>query len=591
MQIMSLKSLGRIGLFCMASINLISRTHSEPIPVSTGWHPWYEVQVDPEDQRGLIICGTKWDAHQNAPLGFVYHSTDGGRTWKTALEDRRSAWVTEQSCAFGPKHTAYFISSAAKTGNGTTHHEFGKSRLFVSSDGGGHWSDGIETGWVDYSTSAVSTSTHNLYTFFNVNTNDPAMNFGASVGLLRFSPSGMSVEGPFLNHEMRRVNYEGVFPSDATALKNGDVVALYWGIRAASGTREADLGIIRANHSPWPQLEFQRIAHSVLGNDCINYDSGSLAYDRTVDRLYVLYVDGCKETRIMLASSADEGRTWTNPTAVLEGELASTAVANSSVVANAGMLAFLWQEGQGSGHWRFSYIRDKQLRLPPLELSFTSGRSRVSNDALKTWIYQPDSPNMRNGEEPSEPSYNVKVSSELNRIWRTRGLAIADGRVIGVWSAGDTDGMHLYSSELPVPALQTDTHLSRGSQRDLERDVTEQTALLYGGIQQLERTTQALRLCFALENRGSKPIRVPIKIELEDLESSLGPVAVTSTAESESRDSTVDVSNAITGDQLPQGMTSNPFCLSFHINENGASGTFKDGDLLSFRARVRGRIN
>jgi hypothetical protein len=592
MQIMSIKNLGSIVvLFSIASIHQSSSAHLGPISVSTGWHPWYEVQVDPEDQKDLIICGTKWDARQNGPFGFVYNSRDGGGTWQTALEDRRSAWVTEQSCAFGPKHAAYFISSAAKTGNGTNHHEFGKSRLFVSPDGGSHWSDGVETGWVDYSTSAVSSSTRSLYTFFNAETNDPGMNFGASVGLLRFSPDGRRVEGPFLNHEMRKVNYEGVFPSDATAIKNGDVVALYWGTRAASGIREADLGVVRADQSANPQLQFERLAHSTLESNCINFDSGSLAYDRAVDRLYVLYVDGCKETRIMLASSADEGRTWTNPTPVLEGEFASTAVANPSLVANAGVLALLWQQGQGSGQWRFSDIRDNQLRSPALKLSCTSSQSVVSNDALKTWIYQPDSPNIRNGNEPSEPSFTVKVSSELNRIWRARGLAIVDGSVIGVWSSGNDTGTHLYSTALPVASVLTQTQVCSGLKHAMERDVTEQTVLVYAGLQRFDKEASSIRLCLALENHGTEPIQTPIKIELSDLESTLGTPALMSALEKRDGEPVLDISSAVTGDQIPKGMTSNPFCLSFHINENGASGKFKNGDLLSFRAKVRGRVN
>src|ERR1700730_9401623 len=124
--------------------------------VSDGWHPWYEAKVDPEDLRNLIICGTKWDARRNAPFGFVYNSKDGGITWQTALEDRSSAWVTEHSCTFGPGHAAYFISEAAKMVDGVMHHELGTSRLYVSTNGGISWSESIQTGWADYSTSAVS---------------------------------------------------------------------------------------------------------------------------------------------------------------------------------------------------------------------------------------------------------------------------------------------------------------------------------------------------------------------------------------------------------------------------------------------------
>src|SRR2546428_12711183 len=100
--------------------------------VGPGWHPWYEIKVDPEDQNKMIICGTKWDAVQNSLLGVVYASSDAGVTWHTALEDRSSLWVTEHSCAFGRDHRAYFVSEASKVVDGQLHHELGTTRLFVS---------------------------------------------------------------------------------------------------------------------------------------------------------------------------------------------------------------------------------------------------------------------------------------------------------------------------------------------------------------------------------------------------------------------------------------------------------------------------
>src|SRR5580700_2081729 len=70
-------------------------------PPSGGWYYWYEMAADPADPNNLMVCGSQGVANDNAFYGFVFSSSDGGKTWRTVLEDKNSAWVTEQSCAFG----------------------------------------------------------------------------------------------------------------------------------------------------------------------------------------------------------------------------------------------------------------------------------------------------------------------------------------------------------------------------------------------------------------------------------------------------------------------------------------------------------
>jgi hypothetical protein len=74
---------------------------------------WYEMKADPENAQNLIVCGAMRDAKENAYVGVLYYSHDGGENWKVGLEDRNSSWVSEQSCAFGSRHHAYFISEAS----------------------------------------------------------------------------------------------------------------------------------------------------------------------------------------------------------------------------------------------------------------------------------------------------------------------------------------------------------------------------------------------------------------------------------------------------------------------------------------------
>src|ERR1700733_5575749 len=79
---------------------------------------WYELKGDPEDGNNLIVCGARRDAQNDAYYGVVYFSHDGGRSWKTAFEDHGSTWGSEQSCAFGKRHSACFISESSKVIDG-----------------------------------------------------------------------------------------------------------------------------------------------------------------------------------------------------------------------------------------------------------------------------------------------------------------------------------------------------------------------------------------------------------------------------------------------------------------------------------------
>src|ERR1700726_3570577 len=124
---------------------------SEASPKTGGWFPWYELASDPTNPNNLIACGSRWDAQDNAFYGFVYSTADGGRTWRTALEDKNSTWVTEQSCAFGVRGEAYFVSEASNVFEGKPHHDVGTTRIFLSHDAGGGWTEAARSNWADYS--------------------------------------------------------------------------------------------------------------------------------------------------------------------------------------------------------------------------------------------------------------------------------------------------------------------------------------------------------------------------------------------------------------------------------------------------------
>jgi hypothetical protein len=554
--------------------------------VARGWHPWYETKVDPENSDNLLVCGTRWDAQLNTPLGFVYASSDRGKTWRGALEDRSSAWVTEQSCAFGPKHRAYFISEASKVIDGKAHHELGTTRLYISSDAGSNWTESVKTGWADWSTSAVSLGSGRLYTFFNAYTAaDPARNLGSSVGLLIFSPDGKSVSGPFFLPSVQSLGYQGTYPSGAVSLKSGTVVTLWYGQRLGPVGMNVDLNIVRADDSPQPRLVSANITGANGTSDCLGFNQGSLAYDPQQSRLFVLFVEGCTEKRIMLTSSDDEGRTWSKGAAIADTTNSLTNFANPSLVVARTGLAVLWEEGEASGHWFFSGIQDRKLVGPAIEVSSNARKQGLSNDSLLSWTEFSHTSSTLNRTNPPEGLIELNVHNDGSTVWRGNGLLSLGDEFLAVWPSENDRGTELQSAGL---SHANSSQGGRSGKPPGIGDVTEHSVILYGGRQDFDVTTSTLTVCLVLRNRASQPMRVPIKLEAKEITSSIGSVTIMNATNGVAGEGAVwDVSHSLTGDQIPSGASSNPFCLAFHLEPSSAEPASAEPEsLLKLRMQV-----
>lgn len=536
-------------------VHLVAKTR-----VASGWHPWYETKVDAEDPQNLLLCGTKWDAHTNAPFGFVYASSDQGKSWANVLEDRSSAWVTEQSCAFGTLHRAYFISEASKVIDGTAHHEFGTTRLYVSRDAGHTWKASVETGWADWSTSAVSVRSGRLFTFFNAYTGaDPARKRGSSVGLLTFSPDGSAISGPFFVPSIEKQNYQGAYPSGAVALRNGTIVALWYGTRLSPSGIETDVNVIRASAAQPALLESANIARSSDNGSCITFNQASLTYDPGRDRLFVLYIMGCKEKQILLVSSDDEGRSWSKPTVIAEAKGRFAGFSHPSLVAEEDRLTVLWEAGDGPGNWFLSTIEARTL-VSTIQVSSTKDVQNVSSNSLLTSIES-----SRSFSQQSSPqSIQLNIRNEADAVWRANGLLGVEEGILAVWPTDAGNGAELWFGTLSRAAS-----VQKPGASDVRkmREVTEDSIILYGGTQDFDDRTSVLTACLSLKNAGTRSLRVPIQLRAESMASAAGPITSTNASNRVAGAGAIwDISNSITGDRIPPHAASNPFCLTFRLN-------------------------
>jgi len=549
------------------------------IAVANGWHPWYEVKSDPDDVNSLIVCGSAWDAAQNSLFGFVYSSSDAGRTWGKALEDRNSLWVTEQSCAFGPRHTAYFISEASKVIDGKTHHDQGITRLFVSADGGRHWKETVQTAWADFSTSAADPASGSLFTFFNYgDTADRAQahQWGSSVGVLVFSPDGTRVSGPFTDPVMKTRGYHGNYPSESLALGDAIVVALYTGTRDTAEGPVMDLGMMRVEASGSPSPTSSVIASSVPASRRGCLGDHALAYDRSRDRLAVVYQEDDGDTcRAMLTTSIDGGRVWTGglPITGLRGETFNMAEV-SAVAGSNGSFVLLWS---AEGRWFISSLKETALAGPPLDLHGSHASRGVLDDALMT-TFPTGGPDL-------VPATTLRVRTYAGEVWRGRSLTSSGKRLYAVVPVVESGSEKLDVIAFSTEAVSLDAMRASEPGRP-DRDVSGQVSLLYGS-QNFDTKTGMLTLGVRLANRSDRNLAGPIRLEVTRIGSGIGKIDILNADNHLSGAGAIwDLSRCLVGDQLPTGATTLTTCtLRFHV-EVEPIRLGSTSDLLSLTGRI-----
>lgn len=569
-------------LFFIPRSNAIQRPiEQHAVLVGRGWHPWYELKVDPQDPRDQMVCGSLWDAGRNTLFGFVYSSNDSGRTWMRALEDRSSNWVSEQSCAFGRAHRAYFLSEASEVDDGVPHHYHGTARLYTSGDGGRHWIQAAQTAWADWSTSAVSQLTGQLITFFNYgNTVNPSRNRGTTVGVLISSARGKRLSGPWFSIRMRKLNYHGVYPDDATTLPDGKVVALYEGFRNTPAGTQSDLGIEYVELIGPVRTRFSRIASSKPGSIDGCMADHALAYDAVHHKLVVVYGEDTKAgCRTFEAASTDEGNTWQHARALrTPSGMSFMALKPSIAFSRDGRAAMLWSD---RGTWHFGLLNGPSLVTAPEDLGQHGPTSGVVSDSLFS-VFRGSGGQASTGDDSV-----VDVAADAGLIWRCEGLVSVGNQFEGVFLRVESDSDELVSAILPAAESARPAPRVSTVSGCCTTNVTRLVKLRYGQSQSFDNATGTLSLDVALTDIGDTPIHTPIFLKVEAISSAVGTVTILNATNGlHSSGAVWDLSRCVVGDRLPPGATTyNTFTLLFHIDLD-RRGLITTDDLLKLRVSI-----
>ncbi|MGH9907219.1 MAG: hypothetical protein ACRD8U_16740, partial [Pyrinomonadaceae bacterium] len=505
---------------------------------------------------------------------------------------------TEESCAFGVHGIAYFVAGASKVIDGNPHHDKGTTRIYISYDSGTTWKLGIETGWLDYTTSIVETSPgpnqNRLYVFFNdLRTfhvsldNEDAVEAdkkespGIRVGLISYKSGDARIIGPFTTSKMVQLSGQfpsgGQFPRSAFRLKDGSLLTFFRFRlqRPVGGNERADsVWAIRTNDKRSVLEEPVRLLSTPLEptpglkGECnsgrgINY---ATAYDSQRDRLYLVYpMYQLGECRLVLINSIDGGKRWSPPRTVHGPGFEPSRVYEKLALAvnNSGVLAFLWQSRDSS--WMFAASADGGHTLSAAKrLSVTSeslSRNQITNDNyLSTYVWP------KGWYSASDATY-ISLVNNVNRFYRNAyGIGVAsDGTFHPVWTEPDAGEGQLRISTVRVITPEESAAISI---RELT-DVTAQVAFLYGGKQNYDPSTGTITVDFKIKNNSANPIRGPFRVLISGLSSRIKNSSVQKSKNAITRSGQViDVSTFITDRILQPGAESRAFKLVFHYPED-----------------------
>jgi hypothetical protein len=583
-------------------------TEAVASPPQGGQHSWYDIEADPESSKNLIVCGMRWDAKDNAEHGFVYSSQDGGATWRTALEDKHTSWVSEESCAYGVHGVAYFIADASKIDDaGGLHHDQGTTRIYVSRDAGKTWSLGTETGWTDFSVSVVDPNPgpnqNRLYIFFNnlwtfyssIHDQGKPANFpkftdkvsdfdtaGNTVGLISYKDGDARAEGPFYNDTMYKLRLHGSYPSQNLLLKDGSMVTLFWSKRRIFGENGKQSGrefIFAAQHTD-PQrrtlsepaiIQQSMDAPGQKPSVCDSYLSAPATYDAAGNTIYATYLDGQNDhCTLMLAKSTDSGATWSShpwvektdpradPAKLPQREYHSLALARN----RDGVMTLLWRDTGNTDCWNFAVSTDDGATYShPRQISSCSPASdskyRLDSASLDFYVSQA---------RPSKPGDDAGFRIENHDNFgfnHTSGIAVTPDEVFHpAWlTHGDGQGQ-LRSAAVAVQKPVNGKPLQVARLGGWE-DITNHVQFRYGGDQRYDASTGLLTVTAVIRNSGKETLHPPLRLEVAP-SSNIGTIYPANTR-AEGASQYWEVGQYLPESGLESGTVSQPIPITLHF--------------------------
>jgi hypothetical protein len=501
-------------------------------PPDVGYHSEVMAAADPESANNLIVCGFRANPRTGSAYeGYVYQSGDGGATWREALVDSRSQWVSEESCAFGPGHQAYFASGVSNTSRGEPYHEYGNLYLYRSSDSGRTWQT-IQIGrFMDYTSMTVDSTAgpqrNTLYIFANnladgaggwlgSGPTDPSSDKRPFLAALRELPEpSFSVTNGNFNVDDEGVRFRGKYPAGSAVLSDGTVLSIFSGDKEVSTDvpgKKTHVFYVAAGISDdggktlRKTIVYQNAVPSVLEG---------IAVDQTTDEVYVCWTprhERSLDSDIMLATSRDKGHTWSVKSVTSPRSIAlDLRVGTVSLAINKdGVLGFMWYGKNGErAYFGASFDGGNSItevvRLTP-NSPVNSARDAELADDRRLVVYPPS---WNTSSNRLEPLTILALGQNVSGVPAGNALvADRNGSFHPIWSEVANGPTHLWtrtiSLQLPGKAARVPT--SDGLTDISERVVSHITNVQYDHLENL------VAFDITVTNKSDKAVDGPMMI-------------------------------------------------------------------------------
>jgi hypothetical protein len=154
-----------------------------------------------------------------------------------------------------------------------------------------------------------------------------------------------------------------------------------------------------------------------------------------------------------------------------------------------------------------------------------------------------------------------------NTVWRNNGAiaASSDGAFHPVWiESGNGEGQ-LRTATVTVGRL-AQSELMPSTFDEKGCDVTRQVAILYGGDQHYDSSSDLLNVMVVVRNKGTERLRAPVLLKTEALKSAAFKLEIANSDNGQSGAGAIwDLTPAIPGGILNAGTASKPYLLQFRV--------------------------
>lgn len=545
-----------------------------------------DLVIDPDDKRRLIVCGTRYSALQNNSVeGYLYASVDGGRSWLESLVDSRSRWVTEESCAIGPDHAAYFLAGASDTSSGRTNHKMGRTRLYRSGDGALTWTDVSEMPFLDWTsaTTDFTTGPHRgrLYVFANGIADGRGAWFPPKLALVSSLDEGQTFSSPaFAPAPTENARSGGAFPNRSLVLNDGTVIAVVASWRGDGTNRKNTVEVVVSRDGGRtlepPVLIAERSTPSFYV---------SLGTDPRNQNLYVSWIEESEgRRRIALARSTDQGSRWVTRFVLADDAERGTLIAPgkpSVAVNHDGVVGLLWPAADGTcGRIAFSHDGGESfgeiISLGPCGKD-TSENFKYYDSFLRTtapWL------------EVFPRSYVAQLGISMRMLtpssFLTAMVTDSSGAFHPVWPEWYEGKQQLWTREITVGHSLAP---EKASIDDLQ-EVTNSIEFEFAN-NRYDRATDTLFVDVILLNKGRVPITAPIRVQAWNLRSDFGAVEIDNSDNGVRSDGAVwDCTDSVIKGTLMPGRRSRPRTLAFKLGKFVPKRAREERNPVSLTAKV-----